>query len=183
MKGKIKQSLAIADKLIDAGLPLLKNQDPLKLIIHTSSFGINGLKADDWFLKRGLIAELPEPGTLTLCLGFSNHFGLPRTIEKYWEKLLASDISKNFFPPFLKPELPLINSLDISCLSAFRSDYEMVPLNKSVGRISSDLISPYPPGIPIILPGELLDQQRVDWLLQQKDIWSSQIPTHLRVVI
>ena len=59
----------------------------------------------------------------------------------------------------------------------------MIPLHKAVGRISSELISPYPPGIPVILPGELLDQNRVDWLLNEKNSWSSQIPSLIRVVI
>ena len=59
----------------------------------------------------------------------------------------------------------------------------MVPLSDSIGRISSDLVSPYPPGIPILLPCELLDQERVDLMIEQKNFWPNQIPSQLRVVI
>ena len=41
---------------------------------------------------------------------------------------------------------------------------QWLPLGKSAGHIAAAAISPYPPGIPLIWPGERLDQDRVDFL-------------------
>ena len=37
-------------------------------------------------------------------------------------------------------------------------------------RIAVEMICPYPPGIPLLVPGEILDKSRVEWLLDQKKI-------------
>jgi arginine/lysine/ornithine decarboxylase len=41
-----------------------------------------------------------------------------------------------------------------------------VPLQSAPGRISTQCLVPYPPGIPLVWPGERLDQERVDFLSQ-----------------
>ena len=53
-------------------IPLIKTQDPLKIVLNTSEAGIDGFTADKFFYKNGLIAELPEMMSLTFCLGFAN---------------------------------------------------------------------------------------------------------------
>ena len=44
---------------------------------------------------------------------------------------------------------------------AFYSCKEEVPLEKAVGRIAAESITPYPPGVPIICPGEELTEETV----------------------
>lgn len=39
----------------------------------------------------------------------------------------------------------------------------MVPFRQAAGRISAEMICPYPPGIPIVAPGERLTQTVVDY--------------------
>lgn len=41
---------------------------------------------------------------------------------------------------------------------AFHSEWERIPLRKATGRIAADFISLYPPGSPIVAPGEILDE-------------------------
>lgn len=41
---------------------------------------------------------------------------------------------------------------------AFHSEWERIPLRKATGRIAADFISLYPPGSPIVAPGEMLDE-------------------------
>jgi arginine/lysine/ornithine decarboxylase len=47
---------------------------------------------------------------------------------------------------------------------AFLGATEMVPWRAAAGRISAEMICPYPPGIPITAPGERLTQTVVDYL-------------------
>lgn len=39
-----------------------------------------------------------------------------------------------------------------------------VPIHKSVGHISAQTLTPYPPGIPVLIPGERVTQEIVDYL-------------------
>ena len=50
---------------------------------------------------------------------------------------------------------------------AYLGHTEMVPWRKAAGRISAEMICPYPPGIPIVAPGELLTDAIVDYLERQ----------------
>jgi lysine decarboxylase len=45
----------------------------------------------------------------------------------------------------------------------------MVSAEKSVGRISADLIAPYPPGVAVVAPGEVLTEQIVSGLKASKE--------------
>jgi arginine/lysine/ornithine decarboxylase len=47
---------------------------------------------------------------------------------------------------------------------AFFAADEAVPLSQATGRVAADAITPYPPGIPLVMPGELLTPQVVDVL-------------------
>ena len=51
---------------------------------------------------------------------------------------------------------------------AYFSDTEMVPKESAIGRISADLIAPYPPGVAVVAPGEILTQQIVEGLTRSK---------------
>ena len=69
---RLVEGRKLAEDLRKDGLPLLASQDPLRLVLHTGAAGISGLEADQWLLKRGLAAELPEPVSYT-------HLTLPTT--------------------------------------------------------------------------------------------------------
>ena len=47
---------------------------------------------------------------------------------------------------------------------AYFAHTEMVKAEDAVGRISADLIAPYPPGVAVVAPGEILTQSIVDGL-------------------
>jgi lysine decarboxylase len=49
----------------------------------------------------------------------------------------------------------------MSIRDAYFADTEFVSAEDSVGRISADLIAPYPPGVAVVAPGELLTEQIV----------------------
>ncbi|MCL2376499.1 MAG: aminotransferase class I/II-fold pyridoxal phosphate-dependent enzyme [Defluviitaleaceae bacterium] len=56
---------------------------------------------------------------------------------------------------------------------AFYAEKEAVRLENSAGRISSELVMCYPPGIPIIAPGEMMTQAAVDYIRYAKEVGCS----------
>lgn len=45
---------------------------------------------------------------------------------------------------------------------ALKSSYKYIEISKSIGRIAAEYIWAYPPGIPMIIPGELIDEALIE---------------------
>ena len=51
---------------------------------------------------------------------------------------------------------------------AYFAETEMVEAGNALGRISADLIAPYPPGVAVVAPGEILTEQILSGLASTK---------------
>ncbi len=165
-KKRIIEAKSIYKKLIQKKIPLIETQDPLKIVLNTSEVGIDGFTADDFFYRNGLIAELPEMMTLTFCLGFANQNDFVKLFEKLWIKLL-SNTKKSKTLKILKPPFKLVETPEIEIGTAWRSKTINIPFSDSLDKISGDIICPYPPGIPLLVPGERIDRDRLNWIKNQ----------------
>ncbi len=161
--------------------PLVANGDPLRLVLATAPLGINGLEADAWLLARGVTAELPEPGTLTFCLGLEPPRGLERRLPPLLQGLRRT-LGGDPLPRFLAPPLPLVAAPELPIGQAWRAAAEQVPLELASGRLAAQPICPYPPGIPLLVPGERIDPARAGWLEAQRSLWPGQIADTVWVV-
>ncbi|MEV0196537.1 hypothetical protein [Nonomuraea sp. NPDC050691] len=47
---------------------------------------------------------------------------------------------------------------------AFFAETEQVPVEQASGRISAEMLTPYPPGIPAVVPGERLTYEVLKYL-------------------
>jgi ornithine decarboxylase len=72
-------------------------------------------------------------------------------------------------PPI--PDLP-IPELALLPKEAFYSEKRPHPFKESYGRISGEMIMAYPPGIPIICPGEIITHDIIDEVLLLKEAGS-----------
>jgi lysine decarboxylase len=52
---------------------------------------------------------------------------------------------------------------------AFFAEHETVPWADAAGRVSAELVAPYPPGVPAIAPGELVTREVLDVLVAARD--------------
>ena len=53
---------------------------------------------------------------------------------------------------------------------AFFSDYEVVNAEDAIGRVSAEMICPYPPGVPVLSPGERITEAALGALMRARDI-------------
>ena len=162
---------------------MITNQDPLRLILHTGSIGLNGLEADEQFIQRGLIAELPEPSTLTFCLGIAKHKGLYRHLKHAWKDIESTKLDKTPQQTFSNPPLPLVREPEVKLSTAWTAANTVVSIENAEGEIASELVCPYPPGIPLLIPGEKIDQARVRWLMEQSIYWKNAVPNKIKVML
>jgi arginine/lysine/ornithine decarboxylase len=47
---------------------------------------------------------------------------------------------------------------------AFFGPAERVPAAQAIGRVAAEMASPYPPGVPVLAPGEVITAEVVDYL-------------------
>ena len=45
-----------------------------------------------------------------------------------------------------------------------RRQWEAVPLKAAQGRVSAAFVTPYPPGVPLLVPGEVVSREVVEYL-------------------
>ncbi len=180
-KEVITSAKKISEELISNGIPLIETHDPLKIILNTGSVGIDGFTADKFFCKYGLIAELPERLSLTFCLGFTKQKQFANILTDLWIKLIKyaepNGRLKTYKPPFELVQIP-----SVSPSFAWRGKTEKLPLQECVGRICSEIIYPYPPGIPLIVPGEEINHERIDWIREESLYCKDLVNSYLSVL-
>ena len=63
-----------------------------------------------------------------------------------------------------QPDFPSIPEQVMTPRQAYFSKCEEIPWKDSVGRVSAEMIAPYPPGIPVIYPGERISKEVWNYL-------------------
>jgi len=145
--------------------------DPTRLTVRVMELGLSGFEADEIFCDQlGVIAELPTFQHLTFILSLGNTAEdiqqLVQAFTDLQQRYSRPDNSfrQNLYQPEMTPGLILEPS--ISPRDAFFAPKERLPLNQSVGHISAEWICPYPPGIPVLIPGFAIASTTVDYLRQ-----------------
>jgi len=84
--------------------------------------------------------------------------------------LAVADKLNDPAPPvagFLESGLVHLPAQVMSPTQAFHAPQERVPLRQSVGRVAAEMAASYPPGIPVVVPGERLTAELVEYLALQ----------------
>ncbi|GAA0163229.1 hypothetical protein LIER_19144 [Lithospermum erythrorhizon] len=144
--------------------------DPLRLTIGTWKLGISGFEADDILYKEyGVIPELVGTRSITLAFTLGTQKEHVRTLVAGLKHL--SSTSTPARGTFESNDSKHIAPLDDVCISlspreAFFASKQKVDIESSLGKVCGELICPYPPGIPVLIPGETITERAIDYLLQ-----------------
>jgi arginine decarboxylase len=143
-------------------LPLtsVKALDPTRLTVDVAGLGLTGLEADEILHEElGVTAELPELRHLTFIVSIGNTLADgERCLEGF--KILQSRCADGgekhhaFLLATVTPPRPAVSQPLVAPRAAFFAEVAVLPAQAAVGRLSAETISPYPPGIPVIVAGE-----------------------------
>lgn len=144
------------------GRPGVHRVDLSRLILGVAPSGWTGYATEDWLRQHHRLQfELSSTGHVLalVTLGHrSEHLERLCLGLKAWsEQAKASPLRLNR-PPAARPDTFM------SPRQAFLAPAESVPLAGARDRISAEIICPYPPGIPLVYPGEILDADMLDHL-------------------
>jgi arginine/lysine/ornithine decarboxylase len=140
--------------------------DILHVLIDLQGLGITGYQAADWLRANRNID-----------VGLSDHRRIEATFSMAdgrdtADRLLAGlDALVEAAPSLDRPpaiDFPTIEDLEVEPVltprDAFFGPTESVPVDQAVGRVCAEQITPYPPGIPALVPGERINQAVLDYL-------------------
>jgi arginine/lysine/ornithine decarboxylase len=136
--------------------------DRTRLTVMVANLGISGFTADAILTEQfGVICELPAIRHLTFIFSIGTTIADgDRLVGAMTQLAQQTDASETFASATsLQPALTAITPRD-----AFFAPHQTVPIAEAVGQITAELICPYPPGIPIVLPGERITPEAVDYL-------------------
>lgn len=146
--------------------------DVTKLTVNVTKTGLSGQEVEKILSEEYKIqVDCADLFNLIAIMGIGSTLG---DVEKLVSALEEIDIkyrgqAKNWTLqiPSLSTEMVMMPR-DVFLSKAVRR----VSLKKAAGRISAQTLTPYPPGIPILIPGERITQEIVDYLagLVEKDI-------------
>ncbi|KAK9265992.1 hypothetical protein L1049_012492 [Liquidambar formosana] len=143
--------------------------DPLRLTIGVWQLGLSGYEADEILCRDyGIISELVGYQYITFVINLG-------TCEEHLQRLVSGirhlsetslliqrmeeKVKDRMCAPFSDI------SMRLNPREAFFSSKRRVSIGESLGETCGELICPYPPGIPIMIPGEIITQRALDYLL------------------
>lgn len=143
--------------------------DPTKICITCRDLGITGYDLDMILSNKYHIQV--ELSDLYNVLAVGSFGDTKESIDKLLNALREiSDeyIAKNSVKPdFI--DIPDIPERILIPREAFNSTKVSVPLKDSIGMISGEFLLAYPPGIPILCPGEKVTKEIIDYVQNLKD--------------
>ena len=139
--------------------------DPTKLTISVKNLGISGQEAEKWLRENKRIeVELSDLyNILCIVTPGDDENSIHELIDGLKE---LSEAHKHFacHNEIAKVKLPEVPLLALLPRDAFYSETESIPLIEADGRISAEFIMVYPPGIPIIMPGEIITKENIRYI-------------------
>ena len=145
--------------------------DPLKITVQVTGIGLTGFAAEEELRRRNIACELADARNVLLLLSYADG-------TREAERILAAlrDMAETCAPlctsrgaaSFLT--LPPIPETALAPREAYFSCSECVSVERAEGRIAAETIVFYPPGIPVLAPGDRIDGETLRYLGVMKAI-------------
>ena len=142
--------------------------DTTKLTVFTLDIGLAGIEVYDLLRDEyDIQLELGDIGNVLAYISIGDRMReVERLVSALYDikRLYSKDRSGLFDHEYINPLVVLTPK------EAFYADKEeMIPINETVGRICTEFVMSYPPGIPILAPGERITQEILDYILYAKE--------------
>ncbi|MFF8953577.1 aminotransferase class I/II-fold pyridoxal phosphate-dependent enzyme [Streptomyces sp. NPDC014940] len=145
---------------------LVAEFDPLKIVVDVRGLGVTGMQAAEWLrANRHVDVGGSDSCRISASITHADDDDTEKILLDAVRSLVEGADSIERQPPVHLPE-PRALELEQALLprEAFFGPTEQVPAERAVGRISAETISPYPPGVPVVAPGEVITEPVVDYL-------------------
>jgi arginine decarboxylase len=137
--------------------------DPAKLVVLLAGTGAHGMAVEADLIAAGMPVELADRDTIIPIVTIADDEGRVAAFAD----VLAASVERNRGEP-RRPAAAaawtVVPETVLAPREAFFAANETVPAGAAVGRVSAELIAPYPPGVPVLAPGELITSDALNAL-------------------
>jgi lysine decarboxylase len=156
--------------LRDAGIGVIDGEyiDPLKLVILLSETGADGNLVEADLLAANIDLEMANQDVIIPMITLAD---TPQRIDSLVKRIieLVNKYRAEPRPIKIAAAFAIEPEVVITPREAFFAPYEIVDAKDAVGRVSVELICPYPPGVPVLSPGERITQGAMNALIDARD--------------
>ena len=141
--------------------------DPTKIVLRANQLGASGVEIEKALQSLNIRVEMADSDTVVFLATLADS-----TVE--FDELaqalipILTALQKNPRSTATSLSWSVVPKVSISMRDAYFAETEMVAADQAVGRISADLIAPYPPGVAVVAPGELLTKVIIEGLAATK---------------
>ena len=141
--------------------------DPTKIVLRVQQLGASGVDIEEDLQAAGIRVEMADRDTIVF-------LGTIADTKEDFDRLadVLIPILKHRQEQRRESATALSWSVTpqkkISMRDAYFAKTEMVDAAAALGRVSADLIAPYPPGVAVVAPGEVLTQQIIEGLASSR---------------
>ncbi|HSA50493.1 MAG TPA: ornithine decarboxylase [Yinghuangia sp.] len=141
--------------------------DPLQVVIDIAALGVSGYTAADWLHDHHRVnLHIADHRRISAQLTYADD---AETANVLLTALRSLAREAGSLAPSRAVDVPSPAELRLEQAElprdAFFAETEQVPAYDAVGRIAAEMLTPYPPGIPAVLPGERITRPVVDYLV------------------
>ena len=141
--------------------------DITKLTVNTLDVGLAGIEAYDILRDDyGIQIELGDIGNILSIISVGDtRYNIERLVSALSEikRIHTKDKKGIFDHEYINPIVKK------SPKEAFYAEKESILISESEGRITGEFVMCYPPGIPILAPGELITKEAIECILASKE--------------
>jgi arginine decarboxylase len=157
--GRMLRAVAAARRrLADVpGLAVLDGPtvEPAKLVVLLAGTGAHGHAVEADLIAAGMPVEMADRDTIIPIVTIADGSG---TVSRFTDALIAAIEQHRGTPrrPVPSPAWTVVPQVAVPPREAFFSQNETVVAGAAAGRVSAELVAPYPPGVPVLAPGEVI---------------------------
>jgi lysine decarboxylase len=137
--------------------------DPVKIVLRANVLGLSGVDVEKALQKANIRVEMADQDTIvflaTLADNADDFAELSTALVPILKSLQGA-------PRATQTSLSwsIVPTVAVSMRDAYFADTEYVSASQAIGRVSADLIAPYPPGVAVVAPGEVLTDAIINGL-------------------
>ena len=164
--GRLCQKSLSSLKYVEV-LPDHLNADPTKIVFSLRQLGLTGLEVERILrVDYNIQVELSDYYNVLALISLGDTLESVERLVQAVGDLAARRAHLGRRPlPCYTMDFPELTPAVLSQREGFFQDKELLPLEQAVGRISGGFLTPYPPGVPLIVPGEVFTQEIVEYAL------------------
>jgi lysine decarboxylase len=137
--------------------------DPVKIVLRANILGVSGVDVERELQKVNIRVEMADQDAIVFLATLADNAEDFKILENALVRILKA-LQGSARTTQTSLSWSVVPTVAMSIRDAYFADTEFVSAKDVVGRISADLIAPYPPGVAVVAPGELLTAQIVDGL-------------------